>query len=84
MHQCTKPIRSINIKPIRQMQTQSCADAIMDIRVKIEENQRRHNNHARAQTKQEHEMHEIRDPHGILNVLDVSCADTLESMRSRL
>jgi hypothetical protein len=66
------------------MQPQSCVVAIQDIREKIEENQRRHNNHARAQTKQEHEMHEIRDPHGILNVLDVSHADTLKSMRSRL
>jgi hypothetical protein len=65
------------------MQPQSCVFAIQDIREKIEENRNKHAR-ARAQTKQEHEMHEIRDPHGILNVLDVSHADTLKSMRSRL
>jgi hypothetical protein len=63
------------------MQPQSCVVAIQDIREKIEENRSKH---ARAQPKQEHEMHEIRDPHGMLNVLNVSHADTLKSMRSRL
>lgn len=65
------------------MQSQSCVlGAIQDICEKIEENRRKH---ARAQTTHDmHEMHEIRDPHGILNVLDVSHADTLKSMRSRL
>jgi hypothetical protein len=63
------------------MQPLSCVIAIQDICAKIEENRRKH---ARAQTQTTHEMHEIRDPHGMLNMLDVSHADTLKSMRSRL
>jgi hypothetical protein len=66
------------------MQPLSCVIAIQDICAKIEENRRKH---ARAQTQtthEMHEMHEIRDPHGMLNMLDVSHADTLKSMRSRL
>ena len=62
------------------MQMQNHANAIKDVYEKMEE--RNHKNNATSQQQQQQQqqrdLHEIRDPHGMLDLL------TSTSMRSRL